>query len=77
MITDEMTNWLNSNDTEDYEKVFVISIGLTEHQRTSIMADSALDGYRRRELIDNFAAAFSVTIPEALQGIGEWQKNEK
>jgi hypothetical protein len=82
MITDEMKNWLDSNNTEDYKKVFVAPIDSTEGTARRManpvtIQDSALDGYRRRELIDNFAAAFSITITEAVQGIGEWQKNEK
>ncbi len=57
MITNEMTNWLDSNNTEDYKKVFVTPIDSTE-------------GTERQRL-------GLPVIPEAVQGIGEWQKNEK
>lgn len=77
MITNEMVNWLNSNNTEDYKKVFVAPIDSSEGAREMRARKLNLDGYRRRELIDNFARNFGITIPEAVQGIGEWQKNEE
>ena len=74
MLTQEMTNWLNANDTEDYQAMVVVPPHAPESVRASLITNSTLGVFRRREIINNFVSAFNVaSIEEAIQTIGEWQ----
>jgi hypothetical protein len=76
-ITDnigQINVWL-ADRKEDYLKVVVSPPDATEAERLQLLSSSTIDVKVRRELIDSFRAAFGIsTIPEALEGIREWQQ---
>jgi hypothetical protein len=77
MLTQEMTNWLGSNDTEDYKAMVVVPPFSTESERAALMSGATLDVFRRREIINNFMSAFNISsIEETISIIGDWQDSQ-
>ena len=76
MLTQEMTDWLNVNDTEDYKVMVVVPPNATEWERAALMGNATLNVFRRREIINNFMNAFNISsIEETISIIGDWQDN--
>ena len=84
-LNKEISDWLDKNDTDDYKKVIIMPLNVSEEDRLLLLSYSILGIPRRRELINNLITAFTnlsdLSIVEGIQSaihlIGEWQNQKK
>jgi hypothetical protein len=81
-LNEELINFLDSNDTEDYKKVVTIPPNSNQEEQAILMASSVLGMTRRRELINALITASghlvdADSVTDAIQAIKKWQDLRK
>ena len=81
-LNEELINFLDSNDAEDYKKVIIIPPDATEQERVTLLSSSVLGMPRRRELITALINASghpmdSNSVTSAIEAIKKWQDLRK